>query len=540
MKSKSAGASILVADDESEARDYFRDALTRAGHSVTTTENGATAIEELRRADYDVIISDVNMPEVDGLGLLAAVKERSADTEVIMATGFGTMDTAIKALRLGAFDFIVKPLERCTLLAAVERAIEHRALHSTAALFQASQVIFANRDPQRLPEVIVETAMKVMGADDVSLMLLDADDKLYIACSHGLAPEIRSQVRIAVGERVAGRVAASRRPLLLPGRLAEHALTADLTPLQDVGSSIIHPLVAGERLVGVLNLSRARNRRPFGSRDFERAAVIASQILLALENVQLIRRLVGADRLVALGQLAAGVAHEIRNPLSCVVANHAHLADRIEQLGARSDELREVLADLDHATARILDIVRDLATLGRSDETTPPIRFDVKDALSSALRICAARLRDRATVELDLASGLCVVGNPGRLSQVFVNLLLNAADAFADKLGKHEIAVSARLQGERVIVAVADNGSGIAPEHLGRIFEPFFTTKRPGAGTGLGLPISRDIVARHGGEMRVESTLGVGTTFSILLPAAAAGSEATSDDRGRQRPRPTT
>jgi CheY-like chemotaxis protein/two-component sensor histidine kinase len=171
-------------------------------------------------------------------------------------------------------------------------------------------------------------------------------------------------------------------------------------------------------------------------------------------------------------------------------------------------------------------IVRDLKTFSRGDEETTRA-LDVRPVLESALSVCLNEVRHRARVRRELGEVAYVVANEARLGQVFLNLLVNAAQAIPDgQVERHEIALRTfEDEKGRVVVEVADTGSGIAPEHLARIFDPFFTTKPVGVGTGLGLSICHGIVSALGGEIQVESQVGKGTRVRVVLPAAAQQEE---------------
>jgi len=542
-------SSILVVDDEPGIRDLLAWELRGQGHYVVTAADGAEALEEIRRAEFDLIISDVRMPRVGGLEVLRFTKETAPETEVVIATGYAEIEYAIECVRQGAFDFIQKPFHTADLLSTVSRALERRRLRRTAGLYEASRAILDGQEPQRLPELIVRLAMQAMQADDASLMLPDSDGRLYIAHSHSLSPEIRAEVRLHLSEGVAGRVAAIGEPALLPNGIAEDPRFSDLTSTGPIRSSIVYPLLAGKRVIGVLSINRFSNRRPFRKPDLERAAILASQILLALENARLIRQVVSSERLASVGLLATSVAHEINNPVASVLANHSLLEDQLSAFGrlgplfdsgadgptlrrtwqplgggAFLGELQKVVGDLGAGATRIADIVRDLRSLARRDESKP-MMFDLNEPIRSALRITGAELRHRAVVRTDLGFDVEVLGSPGRLSQVFVNLLVNATQAFAETGNgrPREIVIRSERKGTQVVASVSDNGPGIRPEHLARIFETFFTTKGATVGTGLGLSISREIAQSHGGDLRVESAFGHGATFILTLPFAFAG-----------------
>jgi two-component system, NtrC family, sensor kinase len=199
----------------------------------------------------------------------------------------------------------------------------------------------------------VEVARRAMEADDASLMLPDSEGHLYVAYSSSLLAEVRA----AVGgeERVAARIARQREPVLISKGLGGDPRFSDIEDYRRVSSSIVYPLLAGERLVGVLNLNRADPARPFRRADVDRAAILASQALLALENSRLLRQMVSSERLASIGQLATSVAHEINNPLSYVVSNYEFLQLRLKQMSG----LGEALA-AEPATSRPAQLWREL------------------------------------------------------------------------------------------------------------------------------------------------------------------------------------
>ncbi|GAB4216302.1 MAG: hypothetical protein OHK0013_42650 [Sandaracinaceae bacterium] len=237
-------------------------------------------------------------------------------------------------------------------------------------------------------------------------------------------------------------------------------------------------------------------------------------------------RLRFADRFIAAGTLAAGVAHEINNPLAYLLGNVELMRRRLATDHDR-ERFAEALDDMADGLHRIRDVVRDLSTLSRpEEEVVTPV--DVRRVIDAAIRIVTPSVKHRTRVETRYADApLPVLANESRLGQVFMNLLLNASQAMPERPRSESLVqVSARREGERVVVEVVDNGSGIAPEHLPRLFDPFVTTKDVGLGTGLGLSVCQGIVHALGGAIEVESSLGVGSTFRVLLPAARALSAA--------------
>jgi PAS domain S-box-containing protein len=241
-------------------------------------------------------------------------------------------------------------------------------------------------------------------------------------------------------------------------------------------------------------------------------------VYAAVRNVEERRahaaRLATAERLAAVGMLAAGVAHEVNNPLAAVLAN-------LDVLRRTQRDDDGALADAYEAAQRIRMVVRDLMVFARSDEQRVPV--DVLRVLETSLRMAANQLRHAARVEKHLDAVPPVLGSESRLGQVFLNLLINAAQAIGDGDAEaNVIRVTCGTRGRYVVVEVSDTGPGIPPHVLPSLFTPFFTTKPPGVGTGLGLAISHRIVTDHGGAITVDAGSGRGATFRVTLPIMAA------------------
>ncbi|MGK3996518.1 ATP-binding protein [Sorangium sp. So ce1024] len=238
------------------------------------------------------------------------------------------------------------------------------------------------------------------------------------------------------------------------------------------------------------------------------------------ERRQLETRLLLADRMASLGTLAAGVAHEINNPLAYMVANVDFARQELRARGAaRVDALVSALDEAAEGGARVRHIVSGLKTFSRADDgALGPVEID--RVIQLVLRMAQQQIRSKARLVLDLAPVPPVHANEAQLGQVILNLLVNAAQALpdGDEAGNEiRVSTAAAPQG-RVRIEVRDTGPGIAPELRRRIFDPFFTTKPIGEGTGLGLAICHGIVASFGGEIGVESEVGHGACFRVLLP----------------------
>jgi signal transduction histidine kinase len=287
---------------------------------------------------------------------------------------------------------------------------------------------------------------------------------------------------------------------------------------------------------------------PAIERELREAAVRA-------ERRRMQEQLLISDRMVSVGTLAAGVAHEINNPLTVLIAN---LDFAVEGLGTLAEEARasasparvaalaaqaqEPLRGAQDAADRVRLIVRDLKSLSGAGDEDRYGPVQIRDVLERSIRMAGNEIRHRAGLVRDYGDVPPVNGNESRLGQVFLNLIINAAQAIPEgRADENQIRVATRLgEGGSVVIEVSDSGSGIPADLLPRIFDPFFTTKPAGLGTGLGLAICRRIVSELGGEICVESRVGEGSAFRVVLPpargvvAAPLGSESPPVEAGRR------
>ncbi|MCA9650104.1 MAG: PAS domain-containing protein [Myxococcales bacterium] len=250
------------------------------------------------------------------------------------------------------------------------------------------------------------------------------------------------------------------------------------------------------------------------------------------ERKRLQDRVTHSERMATVGTLAAGVAHEINNPLTWVIANLDAIDRGLEDLhgaGARAgeeiDQLSKLIAEAQQGADQVKRIVRDLLTYSRSQPERLE-RVDVEEALDIAVNIATNQFKYRASLVRDYGHAPAVVADQSRLTQVFVNLIVNAAQAIPERRNRDgviELRTSVDEDG-RVRVAVSDNGLGMPESVRSRIFDPFYTTKPVGVGTGLGLSISSNIIKSFRGEIEVESQEGKGTRISVVLPAYSSES----------------
>jgi len=301
-----------------------------------------------------------------------------------------------------------------------------------------------------------------------------------------------------------------------------HVALATGKPVRNVVMGIYHPL-RRERVWVLVNADPVTDSA--GQITF-----VVSSFSDITERRGFEARLAVTDRLAAMGTLAAGIAHEINNPLAYITANLTYADDELADDAAiavpeRLVEVRHAIQEAREGAQRVRRIVTEMRTLARGGATPGPVA--VNRVLESALAAIASEVRPRARLIERLGDVDAVTGDEARLGQVFINLVLNAADAIGEvgktsgDKGAHEIVVTTSPDGGgNVVIEVRDTGTGIPPELHERIFDPFFSRKAVGAGMGLGLSITHRIVTDMGGTISVSNAPDRGSIFRITLPAA--------------------
>ncbi|OLF74791.1 histidine kinase [Pseudoalteromonas haloplanktis] len=277
--------------------------------------------------------------------------------------------------------------------------------------------------------------------------------------------------------------------------------------------------------------------------QFEKRNLLVKQKEMEEKQSNIEQVLINSEKMASLGQMAAGVAHEINNPLSYIVSNIQNLAYNLEQFSHlintlkaekaitqqtlvdtlqhyQFDELQtdssDIIAEMTEGADRVKEIVQGLRQFAHPDQTQIG-DIDITELIDNTLRVAWNEIKYNANVEKNYnTEPVIITGRSTQLSQVFLNLFFNAAQAICDKVGV--ISITTKADKKNAYITIADNGSGIDEDKLNKIFDPFYTTKPIGQGTGLGLAISKAIIEQHSGQIRVESQLNQGTVFYITLP----------------------
>jgi len=404
--------------------------------------------------------------------------------------------------------------------------LEARLVELEGAEKKRLQVENELRESQKLYRALIETAFAGIGITDVEENLTFANPALGDIMGYGVDELIGINLsRFVEGEEY------NRYQELTEQRL-QGFRNAYETRVRRRDGSLINVLISGSPLadedgefIGVLTvvfditeLRRAEQELERNKRAYtDQLEAMVRERTNQLEEAQ--AKLIQSAKLAAVGQLAAGVAHEINNPVGVLLMKLKFLLS----VAKRENLTAKAMATLDIAVeqaGRIADIVQDLLNFSRTP-TDRPQSLNLNERIHSSLRLSHRLLTDR---RIDLHLDLCeelpsVLGDPVEFEQVLINLLNNAVEAMADG---GELHLASYAEAGQVVISLRDTGEGIEAEDLGSIFDPFFTTKNFGEGTGLGLSISYGIVQKMGGSIEVESELGSGAVFHIRLPGEGA------------------
>ena len=521
--------SVLVVDDEPGIALLCQRILSRAGYDVTAETDPHIAIEHLQQNRVDLLLVDIRMPEIDGFDVISRAQMVQPDVAVLVMTGFGTVETAIRALRQGVDGLLLKPFQKGDeLLQAAKQALsDNQRKRDTARvsalrpLFNVTETLFAETDREHLLELIVSAICDHMSCSNVAYYEVK-NDKVTIIAQRGKVFQVDDT---NIGARLVTRVDADGDPFVInatgPGEEDAQSLLSTL----GLGAAILIPVTRAD-LHSVLFAARDTSgaERPFRGADLEMFFVLARQAVVAMENARLyadlrdyVRRvedsqqaMLRAEKMAAAGRLTASIAHEVNNPLQSV-QNCLHLAGREDMPPEKRREYFELarneLDRLMKTTQRMLDFYRPGAA---------KVEYvDVLDLLQHVLNLTSQQLGQRhIEVETDLPQSLpAIYAVSSQIQQIFFNLVLNSLDAMP---GGGELKIIARELENGIELVFRDTGPGIPENRRNDIFEPFFSTKE--GGTGLGLTVSYNIVTAHGGTLDLVNGHEPGACFRLFLP----------------------
>ncbi|MDH3357402.1 MAG: response regulator [Desulfobacteraceae bacterium] len=477
---------ILLVDDEADLREVLDISLSDTGYNVLTAENSTQALDLLNDNDIPVVITDIKMPGIDGIELLRKIKSKNPETEVIMLTGHGDLELAIKSLKHEATDFITKPINDDALEMALVRAFEKISTRQKLKEYDRNRAMY-----DVLINELIQEDVLIIGSD---YRVLDINETLLATL--GLErKEAVGRYCYEITHRLTKPCSGEDHKCPLKETLMTRKPTKETHIHKDKDNKNIHysisayPLFENGEIIGAIELSRD----------------ITADINTRQAMMQ-------QDKLASIGRLSAGVAHEINNPLTTILTTAMLIQEDIDP----DNPMYEELGTITNETLRCRKIVASLLDFAR--QTKPTKKYhNINDIIIECIGLTRKQAEFKDVQILKALSEQVpeLLLDKEQIQQALINLILNATDA-TDPGGKITVSTALSPDNQFVNINVSDTGKGIAAEVVDKIFEPFFTTRE--IGTGLGLAITHGIIGRHGGDIRVQSRPGQGTTFTIRLP----------------------
>jgi PAS domain S-box-containing protein len=498
--------SILIVEDEPIVAKDLQQTLCEMNYDAFAIASSADdAIKCATDRCPDLVLMDIRIKGArDGIETAQIFREQFG-VSVIYLTAHADEATIQRAAKTAPAGYLLKPIKSAELRSAIEVAVFKQQLEKCARERERRFSVALNSVSDAV--VTVDLAGKVTYLNSAAENLIGATAEVAIGQAAGRVLQLMDQPSSAEDATPLDAALRLKQPIDANQASLRNISTGDRHAINESAA----PIVDAGQLLGAVMVFR----------DVGEKKRMQQQLELA-------------DRLASLGTMAAGTAHEINNPLTVVVTNAGFLAEELTQLQAdlRASSMRELtlksfsrifdaIDDMQAAASRMGRIVADLRGFARPAEDDSQT-IDLRRSVEWAIRATAHEFQYRAQLRTRLDAVPEVVGDSGRLEQVLVNLLINAAHAIAPgHAEQNEVFITLRTdEGGRAVIEIRDTGEGIRPDVIKRIFEPFFTTKKPGAGTGLGLSICHGIVKSLGGDIQVVSEPDSGTTFTILLPPA--------------------
>jgi|GEM_PF-654587 len=560
-------ATILIAEDDRLVRTTTSRYLQKQGYQILEAANGEEALQLCKENSPDILLTDLRMPKLDGMALIRAVVVEYPAIPVVILSGLGTMTDVIEALRIGAWDYLTKPIADLNILnRCINNALQHAQIRRQEQSHQASLEKEVQQQTMELlrQNRLLEREMKERQAQEILVLQARQEwERTIDAMPDMVALVDRDHNIVRMNTSMMNTLGKSSEELhganccvCLHGRDTRPDSCPHSQLLKDGKTHKIE--IFEERLGGHCEIITAPYHDAGGTLlgSILIARDINEQKNAAQEKEKLHAQLLHAQKLESVGQLAAGIAHEINTPTQFIGSNINFLEDvsqdivlfmeQIQEIGQKAsqetaDLIEKALTTLDweylakemplaisqshEGVRRVTSIVRAMKEFSHPGSTNKE-SLNLNQIIETTVTVARNEWKYVADMELNLDPYLPQIQLlSDAMGQVILNMLVNAAHAIAEKLGenpqgdKGKITLSTRALKDNVELRLHDTGAGMPEEVRLRIFNPFFTTKKVGKGTGQGLAISHDVVVeKHQGTILVESTPGEGTTFIITLP----------------------
>lgn len=557
---------ILVVDDDQSMLALIQEVLGEHGYAVCSASSFQEAMDQMTSGVFGVVVLDIVLNQEYGLKLIPHIKSRSKETEIVVMTSHSSVETAVEALRLGAYDYVPKSFQQLDeIWLPIKRAIDHwrlsqensqlvqelerrnndlsKAVQRLTTLNDAGRAMGTIFRIQDLMDYFLKLVVQELQVDRASLMLMDPEENLLkIVAACGIPPEIMQQVRVSLGEGVAGRVAQEGKPILVKDAAKESRIQGSKGVPYVSDSFICSPIVLSvpikirEKTLGVINATHRRSGEPFGEEDMVFLNSLAGQAAVAIEGAHHFEelqkayerlqetqdKLVSSERRNAIVQITSGFSHDFNNLLNGILGKTQLQLETLRE--GKVPDCKHLDDDL--ALIERL-VIEGGAKLRRIQEFTGIRKMeqmqavDLNAVVSEAIEITRPVWQAEARARgVDIGTRFVpvprayLIGYPLEICQAVTNLIHNAIEAM---LYGGVLQMETMVEGDAVMLEVRDSGKGMNEEIQRRAFEPFFTTN--GKGRGLGLSVVYGIIERHGGKVSIFSKPGSGTAVRLSFPA---------------------
>jgi len=540
---------IAVVDDEEVMRRLVTEVLKGEGYQVSPFSNALQALEEVKKENFDLILTDLKMPGMDGMELIKSAHKVNPDVGAIFMTGYASLSSAREAVKEGAYDYILKPFDLNEVRISVAKAIDKKTSEQEKArekelnrLLDLDKKMFRSGDFKDLLKLSLTFALMQSNAPKGSIIFYDdKNQNLDIVLMDDLSTRVFREGKLKVSPKVT-EVLDSGSDLIQAQTLNEHRIFdnlrskyPDISILNDLlkqgERAISLPIRRAEKTLGLLTLNQNSMDRVFSGRVMKLLSIVAEQTTLSLENLILLEesrqsykelrelheQLIQMEKMATRGQQSAEIGHELNNYLTVVVGNLQKLELSLNR--GEFDQPKSYLQIINEHLERAVKFIQGLMDFSvLKTEKSHTALNKLIDNVLTFVRVLGrfknvkfTKILDQDLPELHLDSG--------QIQQLLYNLLNNSAEAMGKRKGERgAITVKTRheKEGSQVIIEITDTGPGIDDNMKDKLFKTRFTTKE--YGHGFGLLTCKRIVESHKGEIEAESQPGQGATFRVKLP----------------------
>lgn len=492
----SFSARILVVDDEPALCDLLVQSLSGQGHQIETCSSGHKAVKALAGHAFDLVLLDVGLPDMDGFETMARIRQKWPQTLVIMITGDATIESAVEALKSGAYDFLKKPFQIMELRKTVKNALDHKRLDEARRKSED-----ALRESEEQFRTLVENSLiGICIVQNNKIIYLNPEqEKLYNSLPVKSLNKLIGYVYPDDVEKVIGGYQD-----LLSGRKKTAEEVFRFYPTESRGKNV--------------EIKWVQCRASIFQYKGDDAILINMVDITRSKELEHIIRL--KSKMISLGRVAAGIAHEIRNPLTGINSYLYTLEDLLDLENLTDEDtamMKQIVEQMQVASNKVESVIKRVLDFSRPGVPSMSL-INVNEPLQEAIELSTVSLRKKdikIQTTLDVNLPRCY-GDAQLIEQVILNLIDNAVKAMEKLDGEKMLLIRSYSKNNSIFLAVSDSGPGIPLGTKEKVFDPFFTTETDGS--GIGLAISQRIINDHNGTVHVDSSKWGGAEFTIELP----------------------